>query len=54
MLFRSAARNARYAESVYTGVGHAFVKDEDVDRPGQARQAWKQVVAFFKDELKVN
>ena len=48
-----SARNARYAESVYTGVGHAFVKDEEVDKPGAARQAWKQVVAFFRDELKV-
>lgn len=46
-----AARGARYAESVYTGVGHAFVKDENVDAPGQARQAWAQVVAFFKAEL---
>lgn len=49
-----AARNARYAESVYTGVGHAFVKDTEVGKPGPARQAWKQVVAFFKDELGVN
>lgn len=46
-----AARGARYAESVYTGVGHAFVKDENVDAPGQARQAWAQVIAFFKSEL---
>jgi carboxymethylenebutenolidase len=49
-----SARNARYAETVYTGVGHAFVKDEVVDQPGAARQAWKQVIAFFKDELKVD
>lgn len=49
-----ATRNARYAESVYTGVGHAFLKDEDVDKPGAARQAWKQVITFFQDELKVN
>jgi len=48
-----AARKARYAETVYTGVGHAFVKDEVVDKPGPARQAWLQTVAFFKDELKV-
>jgi carboxymethylenebutenolidase len=46
-----AARNARYAETVYTGVGHAFVKDEEVDKQGQARQAWLQTIAFFKDEL---
>ena len=49
-----AARNSRYAESVYTGVGHAFVKDENVDAPGPARQAWQQVVTFFKVELGVN
>lgn len=48
-----SARNARYAESVYTGVGHAFVKDEDVDKPGPARQAWNQVFTFFKVELGV-
>lgn len=48
-----AARKARYAESVYTGVGHAFVKDENVDAPGPARQAWKQTIAFFRDELGV-
>lgn len=48
-----SARKARYAETVYTGVGHAFVKDEDVDKSGPARQAWRQVIAFFKDELAV-
>ena len=48
-----SARKARYAESVYTGVGHAFVKDENVDAPGPARQAWIQTVAFFRDELGV-
>jgi len=54
--FREAlsARNARYAESVYTGVGHAFVKNETVDQPGPARQAWHQAIAFFKDELGVH
>ena len=46
-----AARSARYAETVYVGVGHAFVKDEEVDKPGPARQAWAQVVAFLRDEL---
>jgi carboxymethylenebutenolidase len=48
-----AARNARYAETVYVGVGHAFVKDENVDQPGPARQAWRQTVQFLQDELKV-
>ena len=48
-----ASRNSRYAESVYTGVGHAFVKDEEVDKPGPARQAWTQVITFFKVELGV-
>jgi carboxymethylenebutenolidase len=49
-----ASRKARYAESVYTGVGHAFVKDENVDVPGPARQAWRQTIAFLQDELRVN
>jgi len=49
-----SARSARYAETVYAGVGHAFVTDEAIARPGAARQAWKQVVAFFKDELKLD
>ncbi|MFH2114816.1 MAG: dienelactone hydrolase family protein [Spirochaetota bacterium] len=49
-----STRNARYAESVYIGVGHAFVTDAAVDNPSPARQAWKQVVAFFRDELKVD
>jgi carboxymethylenebutenolidase len=48
-----SARNARYAETVYVGVGHAFVKDENVDLPGPARQAWRQTVQFLQDELKV-
>jgi carboxymethylenebutenolidase len=48
-----ATRNARYTESVYTGVGHAFVKDDDLDRQGAARQAWYQLVSFFKVELGV-
>lgn len=49
-----AARKARYAESVYAGVGHAFVKDENVDVSGPARQAWRQTIAFLQDELRVN
>jgi len=28
------SRNARYAETAYTGAGHAFVKEEDVCKPG--------------------
>jgi dienelactone hydrolase len=47
------SRNARYAESVYNGVGHAFIKDENVDVPGPARRAWNQVIIFFKVELGV-
>ncbi len=46
-----ASRKARYAETLYTGVGHAFVKDENVDAPGPARQAWRQVISFLQDEL---
>lgn len=51
--FRAALAQAgrRYAEMVYTGVGHAFVRDTNIDQPGAARQAWRQTVQFLQDEL---
>lgn len=40
--------------TIYPGVGHAFLNEENFDQPGPAGEAWQQTVAFlarnFKDE----
>lgn len=38
--------------SIYPGVGHAFVTDENYDEPGAAGQAWDQLLEFFATELR--
>jgi carboxymethylenebutenolidase len=47
-----ADRGVPYTEAVYPGVGHAFVKDDRVDEPGPAADAWKKVLAFLDRNLK--
>jgi carboxymethylenebutenolidase len=47
-----ADRGVPYTEAVYPGVGHAFVKDDRVDLPGPAADAWKKVLAFLDQNLK--
>jgi carboxymethylenebutenolidase len=37
--------------TVYPGVGHAFVNDENYDQPGPAGAAWQQAVAFLGQHL---
>jgi len=37
--------------TIYPGVGHAFVTEENYDQPGPAGDAWQQTLAFLKENL---
>ncbi len=37
--------------TIYPGVGHAFVTEENYDQPGPAGDAWAQTLAFLKENL---
>jgi carboxymethylenebutenolidase len=37
--------------TVYPGVGHAFVTEENYNQPGPAGDAWAQTLAFLKENL---
>ena len=37
--------------TIYPGVGHAFVDDENYDQPGPAGEAWRQAVEFLAEHL---
>jgi carboxymethylenebutenolidase len=37
--------------TIYPGVGHAFVNDENYDQPGPAGAAWRQAVEFLGRQL---
>ncbi len=38
--------------TIYDGVGHAFLTEDNYDRPGQAMRAWQQTLAFLEANLK--
>lgn len=38
--------------TIYEGVGHAFLNEENYDEPGTAGDAWQQTLAFLEAELK--
>ncbi len=40
--------------TVYDGVGHAFVSEENYNQPGAAGQAWQQIGAFLATHLQNN
>jgi len=40
--------------TIYQGVGHAFVTEENYDQPGPAMDAWQQTLAFLDRNLKGN
>ena len=46
-----ADKKIAYTEKVYPGVGHAFVKDATIDKPGPAAVAWAEILAFLKKNL---
>jgi carboxymethylenebutenolidase len=46
------ARDVDNTISVYSGVGHAFVKSTTYDQGGAPEAAWNELVAFFDDTLK--
>ncbi len=37
--------------TIYPGVGHAFLTEENYDQPGPAGDAWQQTLAFLKENL---
>ena len=37
--------------SIYPGVGHAFVTEENYNQPGPAGKAWQQTIAFLEENL---
>lgn len=47
-------RNIPNEITIYPGVGHAFINEENFDQPGPADEAWQQALTFlarhFKDE----
>ena len=51
--FAAAMDNLRIENEVtiYPGVGHAFVNDENYNQPGPAGEAWQQAVAFLAQQL---
>jgi carboxymethylenebutenolidase len=37
--------------TIYPGVGHAFLNEENYNQPGPAREAWQQTLAFLEKNL---
>jgi carboxymethylenebutenolidase len=37
--------------TIYEGVGHAFLNEDNYDQPGTAMQAWQQTLAFLEREF---
>lgn len=37
--------------TIYPGVGHAFLNEENYDEPGPAGDAWQQTLTFLKENL---
>ena len=37
--------------SIYEGVGHAFLSEENYDQPGAAMEAWQQTLRFLAENL---
>jgi carboxymethylenebutenolidase len=38
--------------TIYPGVGHAFINEDNFDQPGAAGDAWRQAVAFLAQNFK--
>ena len=38
--------------TIYPGVGHAFLTEENYNQPGTAMEAWQQTLAFLNETLK--
>ncbi len=38
--------------TIYEGVGHAFLNEENYDQPGTAMDAWQQTLAFLEREFR--
>mgnify|MGYP000179827774 CR=1 FL=1 len=45
-------RGIRHTITIYPDVGHAFVKSTTYNKGGAPEQAWKQAVAFLKENLR--
>lgn len=46
-----AAAGIPHEVTVYPGVGHAFITEENYDDPGPAGEAWQQALDFLDDTL---
>jgi len=46
------SRGVRHQVTIYPGVGHAFVKSDNIGVPGPAQQAWSEMLAFLDKSLK--
>jgi carboxymethylenebutenolidase len=46
-----AALGVEHTITIYPQVGHAFVQEDNIFRPGPAQDAWQQMLAFLKDNL---
>ncbi len=44
-------RGVDYREYIYPGVGHAFVKADNINLPGPAGEAWAVFLAFLEEVL---
>jgi carboxymethylenebutenolidase len=38
--------------TIYPGVGHAFLNEDNYDQPGTASDAWQQTLAFLAENLR--
>lgn len=45
------SRGADYRQSIYPGVGHAFVKADNLYQPGPSSRAWQEFLVFLSDTL---
>ena len=53
-LFREAALNSLDIGNeitIYPGVGHAFLNEDNYDQSGTASDAWQQTLAFLAENL---
>jgi carboxymethylenebutenolidase len=37
--------------TIYEGVGHAFLNEDNYDQPGQAMDAWQQTLGFLAENF---
>ncbi len=43
-----------YTVTVYPGMGHAFVQPDVITEPGEAQEAWEEILNFFETHISTN